>query len=70
MTTKTIISGTFSIPATSSDAGVSTRRITVAVLLILVGLVLIFTVGFAQGPGGFLHNAAHDTRHAATFPCH
>ena len=69
MTTKTITSGTFSTPATS-DAGVSTRRMTAAVLLILAGLVLIFTVGFAQGSGGFLHNAAHDTRHAASFPCH
>ena len=69
MTTKTITSGTFSTPATS-DAGVSTRRMIAALLLILAGLVLIFTVGFAQGSGGFLHNAAHDTRHAATFPCH
>ena len=69
MTTKTIASGTSSIPATN-DAIVSTRRMTAAVLSILAGLVLIFTVGFAQGSGGFLHNAAHDTRHAATFPCH
>ena len=69
MTTKTITSGAFSTPVTSA-AGVSTRRMTAAVLLILAGLVLIFTVGFAQGSGGFLHNAAHDTRHAASFPCH
>ena len=69
MTTKTITSGTFSTPATS-DAGVSSRSMTAAVLSILAGLVLIFTVGFAQGSGGFLHNAAHDTRHAASFPCH
>ena len=69
MTTKTITSGTFCTPPTS-DAGVSTRRMPAAVLLILAGLVLIFTVGFAQGSSGFLHNAAHDTRHAATFPCH
>ena len=69
MTTKTITSITFCTPPTS-DAGVSTRRMTAAVLLILAGLVLIFTVGFAHGSGGFLHNAAHDTRHAATFPCH
>ena len=68
MTTKTITSGTFSTPATS-DAGVSTRRMTAAVQMIL-GAVLIFVVGFAQGSGGFLHNAAHDTRHAASFPCH
>ena len=69
MTAKTITCGNTSIPATS-DVGVSTRRMTAAVLMILAGAVLIFTVGFAQGSGGFLHNAAHDTRHAATFPCH
>jgi len=34
------------------------------------GLALIFTVGFAQGQGNIVHNAAHDTRHAASFPCH
>ncbi len=69
MTTKTITSRTFSTrPA--SDAVVSTRRMTVAVQMILTGAVLIFVVGFAQGSGSFLHNAAHDTRHAASFPCH
>ena len=65
MTTKTITSGTFSTPATN-DAGVSTRRMTAAVKMILTGAVLIFVVGFAQGSGGFLHNAAHDTRHDST----
>ena len=69
MTTKIITSGTFSTPATS-DAGVSTRRMTAAEQMILTGAVLIFVVGFAQGSGGILHNAAHDTRHAATFPWH
>ena len=69
MTTKTITSGTFCTPPTS-DVGVSNRRMSTAVLMILSGAVLIFVVGFAQGSGGFLHNAAHDTRHAASFPCH
>ena len=69
MTTKTITSRTFCTPSTS-DAGVSTRRMTAAVQMILTGAVLIFVVGFVQGSGGFLHNAAHDTRHAASFPCH
>ena len=69
MTTKTITSGASSTPA-KSDAGVSTRRMTAAVQMILTGAVLIFVIGFAQGSGGFLHNAAHDTRHAASFPCH
>ena len=48
---------------------VSSEHITGAVML-LVGTLLIFTVGFAQGAGGLLHNAAHDTRHAVTIPCH
>ena len=69
MITKTIASRTFCTPATS-DARVSTRRMIAAVQMILTGAVLIFVVGFAQGSGGFLHNAAHDTRHAASFVCH
>lgn len=34
----------------------------------LVGTALIFLVGFA--PMSTVHNAAHDTRHTAAFPCH
>ena len=69
MTAKTITSGTFcTLP--KSDAGVSTRCVTAAVQMIITGAVLLFVVGFAQGSGGFLHNVAHDTRHAASFPCH
>ncbi|HEY7687321.1 MAG TPA: CbtB domain-containing protein [Dongiaceae bacterium] len=34
----------------------------------LLGLFLISMVGFA-GPD-VIHNAAHDTRHGAAFPCH
>ena len=49
---------------------VSSERITVGALMLVAGTVLIFAVGFAQGVGGFLHNAAHDTRHAVTIPCH
>jgi cobalt transporter subunit CbtB len=55
---------------------VNTRSVTsVKTTLTLIfiasfGLSLIFTVGFAQGKGNVVHNAAHDTRHAAAFPCH
>jgi len=69
MTTKAITSGAFCTTPASDDI-VSTKRMTAAALMILTGAVLIFVVGFAQGSGGFLHNAAHDTRHAASFPCH
>ena len=49
---------------------VSSEHITVGAVMLLVGALLIFAVGFAQGAGGLMHNAAHDTRHAVTFPCH
>jgi cobalt transporter subunit CbtB len=35
---------------------------------LVFGLVIILVVGFA--PMGVAHNAAHDVRHSAAFPCH
>ena len=69
MTTETRIAG----KAAATDdikVKVSSERITVGALMLVAGTVLIFAVGFAQGAGGLLHNAAHDTRHAVTIPCH
>jgi cobalt transporter subunit CbtB len=34
----------------------------------LMGLTLLFAAGFAQA--SILHDTAHDTRHAMSFPCH
>lgn len=34
----------------------------------LFGVFIIFGVGFAQP--SLLHNSAHDSRHAVSFPCH
>ncbi len=45
-------------------------QITLGALMLISGMLLIFAVGFAEGAGGILHNAAHDTRHAVTIPCH
>jgi len=69
MTTETRIAGK---AAATDDIKVKvwSERITVGALMLVAGTVLIFAVGFAQGAGGFLHNAAHDTRHAVTIPCH
>ena len=67
MTTNSKVTGT-SGSLDTSDVGVSSQRL--ALLMLLAGAVLIFTVGFAQGSGGVFHNATHDTRHAITFPCH
>ena len=47
--------------------GVAHRAIP-GVLAIVLGIVLIYGVGFASI--GVVHNAAHDTRHAVAFPCH
>ena len=52
------------------DVGVTSQRLTLALLMFLTGALLIFTVGFANDSGGVFHNATHDTRHAVTFPCH
>ena len=69
MSTNTKASGT-SGSLVTSDVEVSSQRLTLALLMLLAGAVLIFTVGFAQGSGGVFHNSTHDTRHAVTFPCH
>jgi cobalt transporter subunit CbtB len=39
-----------------------------ALLAAALGAFLLFGVGFSRIEA--LHNAAHDTRHAAAFPCH
>ena len=33
-----------------------------------LGVIILYLVGFA--PMDIVHNAAHDTRHTITFPCH
>ena len=49
------------------DATTSPRKFG-ALCAAILGMVLIYGAGFAQVPE--LHDAAHDTRHAAGFPCH
>lgn len=44
------------------------QRLILATASCLLGVALIFIAGFA--PVDALHNAAHDTRHSAAFPCH
>jgi cobalt transporter subunit CbtB len=39
-----------------------------AAAAVMLGLVLIFGVGFAGSSA--IHNAAHDARHIHAFPCH
>lgn len=43
-------------------------RILPAMLAGAIGLTLLYAAGFAETAQ--LHNAAHDGRHSASFPCH
>jgi cobalt transporter subunit CbtB len=44
------------------------QRLLVAVGASLLGLCLVYFAGFSHIEA--VHNAAHDTRHSAAFPCH
>ncbi|MGC2198836.1 MAG: CbtB domain-containing protein [Stellaceae bacterium] len=64
MQTQTLDSRTFSGSRTSSRA----ETLAGAILAALLGGFLIWGVGFSHIE--ILHNAAHDVRHSAAFPCH
>ena len=53
---------TVSTPITASN------RIIAAIFAAALGFSTLYGIGFAQSE--VLHNAAHDARHAAGFPCH
>jgi len=53
--------------ATLSHA-TSSSRIGIAALVFVMGAFLVFGTGFASPQA--LHDAAHDARHAMSFPCH
>lgn len=44
------------------------QRVVIAVGASLLGLCLVYFAGFSHIEA--VHNAAHDTRHSAAFPCH
>ena len=61
------------MPVTTLKHSVATpttqsQRIIVAVGASLLGLCLVYFAGFSHIEA--VHNAAHDTRHSAAFPCH
>ena len=55
---------------TAQQSAVAVKRIAPAIAAALLGLTILFAVGFAQGPNAAAHEVAHDTRHAMGFPCH
>jgi cobalt transporter subunit CbtB len=60
------------VSVSTQQASVSERakaeRIKAILAALVLGFVLIYTVGFAASAS--VHNAAHDTRHGLAFPCH
>ena len=55
-------------PRARSETSSWSEALIAAVLAALLGSFLIWGVGFSHIE--VLHNAAHDTRHSAGFPCH
>jgi len=58
-------------PATDApaiDALARTRAVAPALFALALGVFMLFGTGFAGA--NLLHDAAHDSRHAAAFPCH
>ena len=53
----------FSIASLSAQ-----ERVITGVVALLFGVFMLYGVGFAHS--SILHNAAHDTRHAISVPCH
>jgi cobalt transporter subunit CbtB len=52
----------------SQSVSVPKSRSVIGALALMLGLGFVYLVGFA--PISAVHNAAHDTRHSAAFPCH
>ena len=53
---------------TGLQAVSDTRRLLPALAAVVLGVVVLFGVALANSDT--IHNAAHDTRHSAAFPCH
>ena len=52
----------------SSSLTHAPARTAAAIAAVALGGFLVLMVGFSPLPA--VHNAAHDTRHSAAFPCH
>ncbi|MCZ6749989.1 MAG: CbtB-domain containing protein [SAR324 cluster bacterium] len=58
----------FLLPRHLAAAPDALARVSAALIAALIGVVVLFGVGFAQPET--VHDATHDSRHAAGFPCH
>ena len=53
---------------TGIQVAADTRRLWPGLAAAMLGMVILFGVALANSDT--IHNAAHDTRHSAAFPCH
>ncbi|MBC3210084.1 MULTISPECIES: CbtB-domain containing protein [Pseudomonas] len=63
-----IISSTGNTTDTISSTSTLSQRLIAALLASILGAGLVYFAGFSHIEA--VHNAAHDTRHSAAFPCH
>ncbi|CAI8874859.1 CbtB domain-containing protein [Pseudomonas sp. MD195_PC81_125] len=63
-----IISSTASNTDKISSTATLSQRLTAAIFASILGASLVYFAGFSHIEA--VHNAAHDTRHSAAFPCH
>ena len=63
-----IISSTGSSTDNISSTATLSQRLTAAIFASILGASLVYFAGFSHIEA--VHNAAHDTRHSAAFPCH
>ncbi|MDJ1158830.1 CbtB-domain containing protein [Chelatococcus sp. SYSU_G07232] len=54
--------------AKTASARTRAEALRVALVAFFIGAALVFVSGFAHPEA--IHNAAHDTRHALSYPCH
>jgi cobalt transporter subunit CbtB len=66
MSTTTLLESTST--SLAKDRSLAKSRTAVGSFVLALGLGFVYFVGFA--PVSAVHNAAHDTRHSAAFPCH
>ncbi|MCJ2373150.1 CbtB-domain containing protein [Pseudomonas sp. RGM 3321] len=59
---------TISSSHAAAASSTRTQRLTAAISAALLGACLVYFAGFSHIAA--VHNAAHDTRHSAAFPCH
>jgi len=52
----------------AASGAIAPAAVVPAISAILLGVFLVFGVGFAHPEA--IHNAAHDSRHSLAFPCH